>query len=41
MLSREANRDIPMGSSLKGSSGNSELCMRNMYQAWSRYMSVR
>jgi phenylpropionate dioxygenase-like ring-hydroxylating dioxygenase large terminal subunit len=41
LLSREANRDIPVGSSLKGSSGNSEVCMRNMYQAWSRYMSAR
>jgi 2-chlorobenzoate 1,2-dioxygenase len=41
VLSREANRDIPVGSSLKGSSGNSEVCMRNMYQAWSRYMSAR
>lgn len=41
VLSREANRDIPVGSSLKGSSGNSELCMRNMYQAWGQYMSVR
>lgn len=40
-LSREANRDISVGSSLKGSSGNSEVCMRNMYQAWGRYMSVR
>jgi phenylpropionate dioxygenase-like ring-hydroxylating dioxygenase large terminal subunit len=41
LLSREANRDVPVGSSLKGSSGNSELCMRNMYQAWSRYMSAQ
>lgn len=40
-LSREANRDIPIGSSLQGSSGNSEVCMRNMYQAWGQYMSVR
>ncbi|KAF1023687.1 MAG: hypothetical protein GAK30_00350 [Paracidovorax wautersii] len=41
VLSREANRDIPLGSSLKGASGNSEVCMRNMYQAWGQYMSAR
>jgi phenylpropionate dioxygenase-like ring-hydroxylating dioxygenase large terminal subunit len=41
LLSREANRDIPVGSSIKGSSGNSEVCMRNMYQAWSQYMTAQ
>ena len=41
LLSREANRDVPVGSSLQGSSGNSEVCMRNMYQAWGRYMSAQ
>jgi phenylpropionate dioxygenase-like ring-hydroxylating dioxygenase large terminal subunit len=41
LLSREANRDIPVGSSLQGSSGNSEVCMRNMFQAWSRYMGAQ
>jgi len=41
LLSREANRDIPVGSSLQGSSGNSEVCMRNMYQAWSQYMTAQ
>lgn len=41
VLGREANRDIPLGSSLQGANGNSEVCMRNMYQAWSQYMSPR
>ena len=41
LLNREANRDIPVGSSRKGFSGNSEVCMRNMYQAWSQYMSAQ
>ncbi|RVT69403.1 ribosomal subunit interface protein [Agrobacterium sp. CNPSo 2736] len=37
-LHREANRDIPDGTSLRGETGNSEVCMRNMYQAWRNYM---
>lgn len=39
ILSREANRDVPVGSSLKGHTGNSEVCMRNMYQAWRGYIT--
>jgi len=41
LLSREANRDVPVGSSRKGFSGNSEVCMRNMYEAWSQYMTAQ
>jgi hypothetical protein len=41
LLSREANRDVPVGTSLKGHSGNSEVCMRNMYQAWRECMTVQ
>jgi hypothetical protein len=41
LLSREANRDVPVGTSLKGLTGNSEVCMRNMYEAWSQYMTAQ
>ncbi len=41
LLSREANRDVPVGTSLKGHSGNSEVCMRNMYQAWRECMTAQ
>lgn len=41
LLNREANRDIPVGDSVKGLTGNSEVCMRNMYQAWRDYMVVQ
>lgn len=41
LLNREANRDIPVGTSLKGQTGNSEVCMRNMYKAWREYMTVQ
>ena len=41
LLNREAGRDVPVGSSRKGFTGNSEVCMRNMYQAWSQYMSAQ
>jgi phenylpropionate dioxygenase-like ring-hydroxylating dioxygenase large terminal subunit len=40
-LNREANHDIPIGTSLKGLTGNSEVCMRNMYSAWRNYMSAQ
>jgi phenylpropionate dioxygenase-like ring-hydroxylating dioxygenase large terminal subunit len=40
LLSREANRDVPVGTSLKGHTGNSEVCMRNMYQAWRELMTA-
>ena len=40
-LNREANRDIAVGTSLKGLTGNSEVCMRNMYQAWRNYMRAQ
>jgi len=39
-LQREAGRDIVMGNSRKGPSGNSEVCMRNMYKAWREYMTA-
>ena len=29
------------GASLKGFTGNSEVCMRNMYQAWREYMTAQ
>lgn len=41
ILSREANRDAPAGTSLKGYTGNSEICMRNMYKAWRGYMTAQ
>jgi phenylpropionate dioxygenase-like ring-hydroxylating dioxygenase large terminal subunit len=41
ILSREANRDVPVGTSLKGHSGNSEVCMRNMFQAWRECMTAQ
>ena len=41
LLSREANRDVPVGTSRKGLTGNSEVCMRNMYEAWSQYMTAQ
>jgi hypothetical protein len=40
VLSREANRDIQVGTGVKGPTGNSEVCMRNMYQAWAQYMTA-
>jgi phenylpropionate dioxygenase-like ring-hydroxylating dioxygenase large terminal subunit len=39
-LQREANRDVAIGQSLKGETGNSEVCMRNMYKAWRNYMTA-
>ncbi|WKX13305.1 aromatic ring-hydroxylating dioxygenase subunit alpha [Streptomyces sp. NL15-2K] len=41
LLSREANRDVPVGTSLQGLTGNSEVCMRNMYQAWRECMTAQ
>lgn len=40
ILSREAGRDIPAGTGHRGFTGNSELCMRNMYQHWRAYMTA-
>ncbi|MFB9952966.1 aromatic ring-hydroxylating dioxygenase subunit alpha [Rhizobium puerariae] len=40
-LHREANRDLPVGASLRGLTGNSEVCMRNMYKAWRDYMTAK
>lgn len=40
LLNREANRDIKVGTGVKGPTGNSEVCMRNMYQAWRGYMTA-
>ncbi|WP_087001729.1 aromatic ring-hydroxylating oxygenase subunit alpha [Rhizobium sullae] len=40
-LHREANRDVQVGEgSFKGATGNSEVCMRNMYKAWREYMTA-
>jgi hypothetical protein len=41
LLSRGANHDVPLGASMKGADGNSEVCMRNMYRAWRDYMTAQ
>lgn len=40
LLHRGAARDVPVGSSVKGADGNSEVCMRNMFRAWRDYMGA-
>lgn len=39
LLHRDANTDVPVGSSLRGQNGNSEVGIRNLYKAWREYMT--
>lgn len=41
LLHRGASADVPIGPSMKGADGNSEVCMRNTFQAWREYMTAQ
>lgn len=41
LLHRDANTDVRVGSSLRGGNGNSEVGIRNVYQAWREYMTAQ